>query len=274
MIRRSQGERVLLVAGLAAGTLFVFLPLYWMGSSALKTDAEITASPPTLAPEAPATENFRAVWRPLLRPGVNSLIVSGSCTVLIVVFRTMAGYVLAKKRFAGRNAVTALIVGTMLIPPSVLIVPLYCLIVSIGLGDTLTGLVLPFAVTAFGIFLMRQFAAGIPDELLESAHLDGCSEWTIFWRVIVPLLRGPMAVLAIIEFVNNWNAFTVPFVLIHSPEKRTLQLALADIRMASEITPWGEVMAAATLTVVPVIILFLIFQRRILRSAVSGALKG
>jgi len=169
-----------------------------------------------------------------------------------------------------------IVIGTMLIPPAVLIVPLYCIIVSIGLGDTLTGLIIPFAVTAFGIFLMRQFAADIPDELLESAQLDGCSEWTIFWKIVVPLMKPPMAVLAIIEFVNNWNSFTVPFVLINSHEKRTLQLALAALREGYEATPWGQVMAATVITILPVVILFLflIFQRAIIRSIMQSAIKG
>ena len=272
MITRSE-KRVLLVVLVALAALWL-LPLYWMGVSAFKTDAEITRLTPTFWPLKWTGENFGHIWRGFRRPLVNSLIVSGACTALIVVFSAMAGYALAKKNFAGRRGFFALIVATMLIPPSVLIVPLYCIIVSLGLFDTLTGLILPFSVTAFGVFLMRQFAMDIPDELIESARIDGCSEWGIFWKIVVPLLRPSMAVLAIIEFVNNWNAFAVPFVLVSSAEKKTLQLALADIRMAYEITPWGDVMAGATLTVLPIILLFLLFQRRIMGSILEGAVKG
>ena len=272
MINRTE-KRILLIVLLVMAALWL-LPLYWMGVSAFKTDAEITRPTPTFWPRRWTGRNFVRIWRGFQRPLLNSIIVSGTCTILIVIFSAMAGYVLAKKNFWGRRGFLTLIVSTMLIPPSVLIVPLYCIIVSIGLFDTLAGLILPFSVTAFGVFLMRQFAMDIPDELIESARIDGCGDWTIFWRIVVPLLRPAMAVLAIIEFVNNWNAFTMPFVLVSSAEKKTLQLALADIRMAYEITPWGEVMAGATLTILPIIILFLIFQRRIIGSIMRGAVKG
>ena len=118
---------------------------------------------------------------------------------------------------------------------------------------------------------MRQFAVEIPDSLLESARIDGWSEWGIFRRIVLPLLKPAIAVLAIIEFVNNWNSFAVPFVLINSPEKRTLQLALADLRMAYEITPWSQVMAASVITVTPILVLFLVFQKGLRRREVSLA---
>ena len=262
------------LAALILVAALMVLPLYWMFTSAFKTDAEITRRTPTLWPEKWVWGNFSETWSSFVRPCLNSLVVSAVCTGLIVLLSTLAGYALAKKRFLGRGAFFTILVGTMLIPPSVLIVPLYCVISAIGLADTLTGLVLPFAVTAFGIFLMRQFAAEIPDSLLESARVDGWGEAMIFWRVVLPLLKPAMAVLAIIEFVNNWNSFAVPFVLISSPEKRTLQLALADLRMAYEITPWSQVMAASVITVLPILVLFLFFQRGIIRHIMRGAIKG
>ena len=272
-MKRTGKTAMLLVVLVLVGALMV-LPLYWMFTSAFKTDSEITRPRPTLWPQVWVWGNFSEIWKSFARPCFNSFIVSTSCTALIVILSTLAGYALAKKRFVGRGAFFAILVGTMLIPPSVLIVPLYCIISAIGLVDTLTGLVLPFAVTAFGIFLMRQFAAEIPDSLLESARIDGWGEVMIFWRVALPLLKPAMAVLAIIEFVNNWNSFTVPFVLINSVEKKTLQLALADLRMAYEITPWSKVMAASVITVAPILILFLFFQRGIIRHIMRGALKG
>ena len=254
--------------------VLVAMPLYWMAVSAVKTDAEITRAEPTLWPRQWAWGNFADVWRRFARPFLNSTIVSGSCTALIVLFSTLAGYALAKKRFLGRDTFTAMLVATMLIPPAVLIVPLYCVVKAVGLVNTLTGLVLPFAVTAFGIFLMRQFAAEIPDSLLESARIDGWGEFMIFRRVALPLLKPAMAVLAIIEFVNNWNSFAVPFVLISSHEKRTLQLALAAVREGYEITPWSKVMAGTVVAVLPIVVIFLIFQRGIIRYIMKGAVKG
>jgi len=270
----SSWKKLVLVLVLVVIAAVVTLPLYWMAVSAFKTDAEITQPLPTFWPRQWVWENFATVWRPFAGPCLNSFIVSGSCTVLVVFFSTLAGYALAKKTFLGRQAFLTILIGTMLIPPAVLIVPLYCIISAIGLVDTLTGLVLPFAVTAFGIFLMRQFAADIPDSLLESARIDGWGEWMIFRRVALPLLKPAMAVLAIIEFVNNWNSFAVPFVLISSPEKKTLQLALADLRMAYEITPWSKVMAGTVITILPIVVIFLIFQRGIIRYIMKGAIKG
>ena len=266
-------KKMILLFVLIVIAALVILPLYWMFISAFKTTAEITRPTPTFWPERWTWENFGNIWKSFARPCLNSFIVSASCTALVVLLSTLAGYALAKKHFLGRRTFMTVVVGTMLIPPSVLIVPLYCIISSIGLVDTLTGLILPFAVTAFGIFLMRQFAAEIPDSLLESARIDGWGECMIFWRVALPLLKPAMAVLAIIEFVNNWNSFTVPFVLIISGEKKTLQLALADLTQA-DITPWSDIMAASVITVVPILILFLIFQRGIIRYIMQGALKG
>jgi multiple sugar transport system permease protein len=247
------------------------LPLYYLATTAFKHEHEVKAIPPTFWPQAWTLENFDTLWAAFGRPFLNSIIVSTACTVLIVLFSTMAGYALAKKRFFGRRTLFALILATMLIPPSVLIIPLYCIIRSVGLADTLTGLIIPFAVTGFGVFLMRQFAAGIPDELLESAQVDGCGEWAIFWKIVVPFLRPAMAVLAIIEFVNNWNSFTIPFVLLTSPEKQTLQLALAALSTGFEIQPLGTILAGALLTILPILIIFLIFQKPIMGSIMRGA---
>ena len=270
---RTRNKVILLITLVAVATV-TMVPLYWMVTSAFKTDAEITSPTPTLWPRTWVWENFSGPAKAFVRPCVNSFIVSASCTGLIVILSTLAGYALAKKRFLGRGAFLTIVVGTMLIPPAVLIVPLYCIISAVGLTDSLSGLVLPFAVTAFGIFLMRQFAAEIPDSLLESARIDGWSEWGIFRRIVLPLLKPAIAILAIIEFVNNWNSFAVPFVLINSPEKRTLQLALADLRMAYEITPWSQVMAASVITVTPILVLFLVFQKGIIRHIMRGAVKG
>ena len=267
-------QKILLFAVLIVMAAVFLLPLYWMFISAFKTDAEIASTPPTFWPREWVGHNFADVWRHFVRPLLNSLLVSGACTALIVVFSTMAGYALAKKHFIGQRAFFTVVVGTMLIPPAVLIVPLFCLISAIGLLDTLSGLVIPFAVTAFGVFLMRQFAAEIPDSLLESARVDGWSEWNIFWRVVVPLLKPAMAVLAIIEFVNNWNSFAVPFVLITSPDKKTLQLALAGIYKGYEIMPWSKIMAGTVIVVAPIVVIFLLCQRGIIRHIMRGAVKG
>jgi ABC-type glycerol-3-phosphate transport system permease component len=257
---------------LAVGAL-VAMPLYWMTVSAFKSDVEISRPEVTFWPEEVRWDNFAEIWRRFAVPARNSLIVSGACTVLIVFFSTLAGYALAKKHFVGRRMLLMVLIATMLIPPAVLIVPLYCIIASLGLVNTLTGLVLPFAVTAFGIFLMRQFAAEIPDSLLESARIDGASEWMIFRRVAVPLLKPAMAVLAIIEFVNNWNSFAVPLVLIASPEKETLQLALAGL-LTADVVPWSKVMAGTVLTILPIVVICLVFQRWIIGSIMKGAVKG
>lgn len=251
------------------------IPIYWLVTSSLKTNIEITRMPPTFWPEQLVFENFFDVIQrfDFARTFLNSTIVSTSTTLLIVVFSTMAGYAFAKKKFVGKNFLMIMLIGTLTIPATVLLLPLFFTITRIGLYDNLLALILPFGVTVFGIFFMKQYIEDIPDSLIEAARIDGCSEFRIFFSIIVPLTKPAIASLTIIEFVNNWNSFTMPLVLLRSPDNFTLPLRIGLLAKDTVAVPWASLMAANVLTVLPVVIIFLFMQRFFIKG-ISGSVKG
>jgi ABC-type glycerol-3-phosphate transport system permease component len=186
----------------------------------------------------------------------------------------MAGYGFAKKRFRGSGLCMGLLVGTMAIPPTVLLLPLFFVINRIGLYDNLWGLIFPFGASVFGIYFMRQYISDIPDALLESARIDGASEAAVFLKILLPLLSPAFVSLAIIEFVNNWNSFTMPLVLLKTPEKYTLPLMLGFLSQKSVEIDWGHVMAANVLSILPVFIIYVVLQRFLVKGITQGSIKG
>lgn len=257
-------------------TILFLIPIYWLIISSFKTGAEVTAVPVTLFPQKIIFDNFYYVWKFLKfdLTFLNTILVCVPVTFFIVVFSTMAGYALAKKEFPGKNMVMSLLIATMVIPATVLLLPLFFIINSFGMYDSLLGLVIPFSVTVFGIFFMKQYISDIPDDIIKAANIDGASEFQIFTKVILPLSKPGIMTLAIIEFVNNWNSFTMPLVLINSPDKYTLPLKLTQLVQSQESLNWAQIMAANLLTVIPVIIIFLILQKYIIKGVMAGAVKG
>lgn len=257
-------------------TIFFLIPIFWLVVSSFKTGTEVTAVPVTFFPKQITFDNFYYVWKFLKfdLTFLNTVIVCVPVTFLIVLFSTMAGYALAKKNFPGKNLIMSLLIATMVIPATVLLLPLFFIINNFGMYDTLAGLVIPFSVTVFGIFFMKQYISDIPDEIIKAANIDGASEFQIFTKIIIPLSRPGIMTLAIIEFVNNWNSFTMPLVLINSPDKYTLPLKLTQLVQSQESLNWAQIMAANLLTVIPVIIIFLILQKYIIKGVMAGAVKG
>jgi ABC-type glycerol-3-phosphate transport system permease component len=257
-------------------TILFLIPIYWLLVSSLKTDAEITRFPPTFWPEILNFKNFPYVWKYLhfTRTFFNSIIVSISTTILIVIFSTMAGYAFAKKKFIGKKPLMVVLIGTMTIPATVLLLPLFFVITKLGMYDKLISLILPFGVTVFGIFFMKQYIEDIPDALIEAARIDGCGEVRIFFTIVLPLLKPAITSLSIIEFVNNWNSFTMPLVLLKTPEKFTLPLRLGMLAKETVAVPWSQIMAANVLTIIPVIVIFLVLQKYFIKGIMSGSVKG
>jgi multiple sugar transport system permease protein len=254
---------------------FVFmLPFFLMLSSAFKTSAEILRIPPTLIPEDPSLSSFRTVIEeaPYFRWFGNSLLVSLSITALVLLTSSLAGYIFAKFTFPGRNAIFVVLLTTMMVPFPVLLIPSYLVVNELGLINSLFALIVPSMVSAFGIFLMRQFIAGVPNDLIEAARLDGASEWAIFGRIIVPLVRPPMAALGIFTFLAAWNDYLWPLIVINDIEKSTLPLALTFFN-SQHAQRYDLVMAAAAMAVIPVIIVFVIFQRQIVNALVLAGMK-
>ncbi|MFD2114606.1 carbohydrate ABC transporter permease [Paenibacillus yanchengensis] len=205
---------------------------------------------------------------------MNSIIVAGSVTITNVIFATLAGYAFAKMKFKGRNILFAVLLGSMMIPGQVTQVPLYILIVNIfELQNTYEALIMPSIVTVYNIFLVKQFMSSIPKEILEAAKIEGCSQPKIFIHIIAPLSKTVMAVLAILTFMASWNDFFWPFLVTNTMEMQTIQVGLKNFRFANT-TYFAPMMAGATISAVPMFILFFSLQRYFLEGVTVGAVKG
>jgi multiple sugar transport system permease protein len=205
---------------------------------------------------------------------LNSLIVASTVTVSNVLFASMAGYAFSKLRFKGRGVLFAMLLGAMMIPYQVTQVPLYILVVNIfELQNTYTALIAPSIVTVFNIFLAKQFMSSIPTEVLESAKIEGASQWKIYWRIILPLSKTVLAVMAILTFMDSWNTFFWPLLVTNTMEMQTIQVGLKSFRFANT-TYFGPMMAGATISALPMFILFFSLQKYFLQGVTVGAVKG
>ena len=255
--------------------LLMLFPFIWMISSSLKNSVEAFATPPTLLPKAPTLENYRNVFRALDMPRLffNSFAVSIVCVFLQLTSSALAGYAFARLHFRGKNAIFLVYLATMMIPFQVIIVPLFIEMRHLGLIDSFLGLGLPMIASAFGVFLMRQAMLAIPRELEEAAILDGASHSRLFFSIALPLCIPTLAALAILAFMSVWNAYLWPLVVIFSPEKMTLPLALSNLH-GENLTDWPMVMAATTLSALPIAIIYLVLQKQIAQSFLTAGLKG
>lgn len=209
----------------------------------------------------------------LYRPLINSLIVALIITAGNVLFCTMVGYILARRRFKMKNLVMASVIMVLMIPTHVVIIPMYLISNWLGIFDTYLALILPFLVTPLGVFLMRQYISTIPADMEESARLEGAGEWTILWRIVMPLCKPALAVLSVQVFLVNWNSFIYPFILTSSESMRTLPVALALLQGYQSVNI-PQLFAASMISALPTIILFVVFSRRITEGIIAGALKG
>jgi multiple sugar transport system permease protein len=260
---------------LGIGLVVVLSPFLWMALSSIKSQGEILRVPPTWWPEAPTLENFRELFDRLDFPlfFTNSTLVALVVTAGNLVFCSMLGYVLAKFDFAGRKLLFRLVLGTLMIPGMVTLVPLFVLVANMGLVNTFGGLILPFLAAPFGVFLMRQFFESIPDELIDAARIDGASEARIFAQVVVPLAKPALATLAILTFLGSWNNFLWPLVVATTEEKYTLPVALALYSTGQNNTDYGLLLAGAVVVLVPILILFLFLQRYIVQGVATTGIK-
>lgn len=271
---RSGVGQWLLMLALGLGALIFIMPLFFMLSGAFKPVSEIVRVPPTFLPQAPTLDSFRTVLfdAPYFTWYRNSLVVAIATTALCLATSSLGGYIFAKFEFPLKGPIFAAILATMMIPFPVLLIPNYLIANKLGLLNSLWALILPGVVSAFGVFLIRQFVAGIPNDLIEAARLDGASEWSIFARIVVPLVRPALAALGVFTFLASWNDYLWPLVAINDLEKSTIPLALSYFSN-SHATRFDLVMAAAAMAVIPVLIVFLIFQRHIVKALVLAGMK-
>jgi len=256
--------------------LVVLLPLVWLVSTSLKGPAEdIFTSPPALLPSQPSLAAYGQLFaaNPMLTYLRNSALVSALAVLANLLFCSLAAYPLARLRFRGRGLVLALVVATILIPFQVVMIPLYLLMVQLGLRNTLWALILPQAATAFGIFLLRQSFLGVPVELEEAARIDGCSPLGEWWNVMIPAARSDLITLAMFVFIGSWSDFLWPLIILDDPGLYTLPLGLQQLASSFSLD-WRLVAAGSVVSILPVLLLFILLQRFILPNASGDAVKG
>lgn len=273
-MQRNQ-SRVWLYLVMTVLALVVITPFLWMVLGSLKTQSELLRVPPTWLPEKPTVDNFFRLFEKLnfARFFTNSVVVAVIVTIGNLIFCSMLGYALAHLRFPGKKVVFGFVMATLMIPGLVTFIPQYILIVNMGLANTIPALILPFLAGPFGVFLMRQFFLGMPRELLEAGRVDGVSEVGIFFRIFLPLAGPALATLGILTFLASWNNFLWPLVVASSEETYTLPVALALVSTGQNTTDYGLLLAGATVVVVPILVIFLVFQRRFIEGIATSGIK-
>ena len=254
----------------------VFLtPVIWAIFSAFQPSSSLFTFPPNFDLRSLSLANFKAVFGTgnVPRYAMNSLIVATTSSILTVIGSSMAGFALAKYRFFGRRFVFLLIISVLLIPLQVLMVPVFLILKTLGWINSLIGIIVPPAATATGTFMMRQYIVGIPDELLEAARIDGASDWKIYRHIILPLSAPALGAVGILSFTWRWNDYLWPLIVIGDQKNFTLQLSLANL-VGTNTVEWGTLLAYATLAMLPVLVVFLCFQRYFLKGSTSGGVKG
>jgi multiple sugar transport system permease protein len=260
---------------LLGGAAVAVFPLLWMLSASLMTPGEANAFPPPILPSRPTLDNYRELFAHagMGRYLANSIFLTVVVTLLSVVLNTAAGYAFAKLRFAGRERIFKLLLGALVIPSQVAMVPLFLLLKSMGLVNSYGGVIVPAMASIFGIFLVRQYAFSIPNELLEAARIDGASELTIFRSVVVPLLAPIIVTLAVFTLLGTWNDFMWPLIVLSDQHLYTLPVALAGLSR-EHVQDNELMMAGSVVTTLPVLIVFLALQRYYMQGLMLGSVKG
>jgi multiple sugar transport system permease protein len=272
---KRRGEAWLINGALVVASAIALFPLVWMVSVSVMAPGEASSTPPPLVPADPTLASYRELFEraDLGRHLANSLGLAAAATVLSLAFNVAAGYAFAKLRFAGREVIWRLLLGLMLIPAQVAMIPLFLMLKEVGLVNSYIGVLAPSVANVFGIFLVRQYALSIPDELLESARIDGAGEGRIFVAIVLPLLRPILVTLAIFAFLGSWNDFLWPLIVLTDDARQTLPVALASL--AREHGGDSELMmAGAVVTIAPVLIVFLALQRHYISGLLAGSVKG
>ena len=275
-------RRAILTAGMVVLAVLWLAPAIWVLVTSLKLTPDIIRTPPEWIPWPATLEHYHEVLLSSSRTArigrafLNSAIVSIGAALIVVFASAMAAYPLARMRFAGRDAIFALLVGSLMIPNAVVLVPQYVLTQRLGWLSTYQGLIVPEAATtfAFGVFLLRQFFLTMPGELEDAARIDGANAWDVFVRIVLPLSQPVLGALAIFSFRSAWNDFLWPLIAVNKPEMFPLPVALALLRGAYSSESYGPIMAGAALSALPLLLVFLVANRRIVEGVRLGGVKG
>ncbi|MET8827524.1 carbohydrate ABC transporter permease [Streptomyces sp. NPDC004610] len=261
---------------LALFTLGSLLPLVWTAIAASRDNQRLAETPPPFWFGANLLDNLETAWTDanLGEAFLNTTIVAGIASGAVVFLSTLAGFAFAKLRFRGRGALMLIVIGTMMVPPQLSVIPLYMMVAELDWTDQLQAVILPSIVSAFGVFFMRQYLiSALPDELIEAARVDGASSWRVVWHIVFPAARPAMAVLGMLMFVQTWNDFLWPFLVLTQTGNPTVQVAVAGLGRG--YTPdQSLIMAGALLGTLPLLLVFTIFGKQIVGGIMQGAVKG
>jgi ABC-type glycerol-3-phosphate transport system permease component len=257
------------------GSIFFIAPFFWMLSSAFKLPQEVISYPPVWIPASPTMRSILYVWDKMnfARSFGNSVFISVTVTLIVLLTSAITGYVLAKYEFRGRNVIFIAILATMMIPWPVTLIPNYQLMVWFKMLNTYWALIIPSLYSAFGIFLLRQFMHSIPNELIDAGRIDGASEPRIFVQIVLPLLKPALAALAIFVFQWNWDNFIWPLIVLNNQRLYTLPVALGTFQ-SDNVTDYASIMAGASITVIPMVLVYLLFQRYFVAGIAMTGLKS
>ena len=267
---------LLMYGMLIAVSAFMILPFIWMVSTSLKPADEIFTIPPIIISPNSSLNAYSYLQEQYNILGIvrNTFVIAFSATILRLFFCALGGYGFAKFKFPGQGILFAFLLGTMVIPSAVTLVPIYIIMRDLKWIDTFWPLIIPSAANAFGIFFMRQYIMSVSNELMDAARIDGAGEFTIFWRIILPIIAPGLTSLGLIFFMGSWNDFLGPLIYLKSPENFTLPLIIRSLIGPVGRTVYDVQMAASVISLIPLLIIFLIFQRRFVEGITAGAIKG
>jgi ABC-type glycerol-3-phosphate transport system permease component len=267
--------RILLYLALVLCTVIMLTPLVWLVAACVKGPADfnsITFFPP---PDRFTAHNFRTLFTQIdfLRLLMNSFFITGTLVLIQLFFSSLGGFALAKYEFRGKKLVMIVMLATMMIPGQVLLAPLYEMVCRMRLADSFLGLIVPGAVSVFGMFLFRQSMLQIPDDLLQAGRIDGCSEFGLYWNIALPVSRPMIGAFCLISFMGNWNSFLWPQIILHHKDRFTLPIGLNQL-VGLQHQEYGALMAGTLLSILPVVVLFFVLQKEFISGLTAGAVKG
>ena len=269
--------RVLTVAGIVAFLLIVLVPFWWIASMSFKTYEQIQFATSIYVPKPFVWDNYTLLWTATRFPLWlrNSVVTAVLVTLLTTVVASLAGYAIARLRFPGRESFASLILVLYLVPPALLFIPLYRVLAELGATNSLAALVLsyPTFTVPFCTWLLIGFFKALPRELEEAAFVDGAGHWTVFTRIVLPLVRPSLATFGVLSFIASWNSFLWPLVIISSQKLMTLPVGIANLQ-GEHLTAWNLVMAGTTISVIPIVVVYLFAQKHIVRGFVLSGVKG
>ena len=268
-------SRTMLYLFMAGVCVVMLFPYLWMVTTAIKPLSKAFTWPPQFIPKPLALNNIPEAWSRAKfgRSLINSTIVASGTTVLAMFLNSLAGFGFAKFRFRGREVIFALVVTTLIIPFQIIMIPLFMTMRSLNLINRYIGLILPRASDAFGIFMVKQYLQTVPNELIDAAHIDGAGDFTIYWRIILPLIKPALAVIAILTFTWRWNDLIWPLIVVTSDKMKTVQLMIATFQ-GEYFIEWHYIMALCAISLVPMFLVFIFFQKYFVQGMTLSGLKG